>query len=63
MSCCSSRRTCACAWGAFLGSVGLGGGRAGGLGLLEGGGGVAREALQGIGGLNPELDNRISSSA
>ena len=50
--------------GSFLGCVGLGGGRAGGLGFSAGGGlcwGGAAGAAGG--GLNPQLDSRISSSA
>ena len=51
-----------------MGCVGLGGGgaKAGGLGFSAGGGGFAGEVprgLPGVGGLNPQLDSRISSSA
>ena len=57
--------------GLFLGCVGLGGGGGGhgrGFGFLGrgGGGGVAGEALRGlpgVGGLNPQLNSRISLSA
>ena len=51
--------------GGFLGCVGLGGGRAGGLGFSAGGGfvGEVLRGLPGVGGLNPQLDSRISSSA
>ena len=43
-----------------------GGGRAGGLGFSAAGGGFAGEVLRGlpgVGGLNPQLHSRISSSA
>ena len=54
-----------------LGGLGGGGGRAGGLGFSAGGGGgggggFAWEVLRGLpgpGGLNPQLDSRISLSA
>ena len=50
--------------GSFLGCVGLGGGRAGGLGFSAGGGALLGRCCGGCrGGLNQQLDSRISSSA
>ena len=53
--------------GGLFGLRGFGGGRrAGGLGFSAAGGGFAGEVLRGlpgVGGLNPELHSRISSSA
>ena len=50
----------------FLGLVGLGGGGGAGQGVSvsrRGGGGFARKVLRRLGGFNPQLHRRISSSA
>ena len=52
--------------GGLFGFGGFGGGGGAGRGVWfcrRGGGGFAGEALRGVGGLNPQLDSRISSSA
>ena len=63
MSCCPISRTCASLRGPLLGFGEFGGGHGRGFGFLGGGGGFAGEALRGLGGLNPQLNSRISSSA
>ena len=65
MRCCPIRRTCLFAWGFFWVGLVWRGGRVGGLGFSGEGGGFAGEVLRGLpelGGLNPQLDSRISWS-